>query len=235
MSNKNNNIPKQLDIKRILLVPVYRRKSSNRRFSKINGIDYVDTKSAHSYDNRWTAVYMKDEKQLTYIKKRYFNLFDNFKEIHSGDKASFDEFIINTNMAKPLSNYIQTSKYKYSDSNMIDKEELLYHIYPFANYIKYIFENKHSKVFYNDNNCTVEDIYIKSNNDCKIIKRKVEKHKYFAIDILTGMPISYDFICPGIPYIPKEKIMNNKDNSVSKNSNTNSNYPKSLIKMIFRK
>lgn len=219
MSEKVNNIPKKLNINRILIVPVYRKKSSDISYSTVGMTDYVDRKSVHTYDNRWTAVYIKEEKLLYSANKRYFDLLNNFTEIKDGSEVCFDEFIINSNIKIPLINYLNSSKFLYGDSNIIDKDELLYLIKPITLRQKYITEKQHKKVFYDDNKCMILDVYFQETDNLRIIKRKVELHKYFAIDILTG-----------IPYIPK-KIIKDNINAFEESQKNN----KSLLKRLIRR
>ena len=198
MSKKNFLRSKKIDINQISIVPIYEKKEQKIDYSG----EIISRKVIHGYSGRWTAVLRNYDK--------YYDLLDQYKEIRPfDDEVRMDDYLINLKLAKPLTSYLASTEYKYMESRYISYQKLLYIIEPIVIREKYLIDKRTNKQLntYYDNDRIVElDIYCIKDNDCKVFNRQVELSEHFAIDIILGIPISYDFVCEGIPYIPKEKV-----------------------------
>ena len=109
---------------------------------------------------------------------------------------------------------IDIPKYKYDNEKYISYKDLLYIATPIMKSL--IFSEDKS---YFLNNC-YEDIYIGPvYQEGKQYKDTFLKlYKYFAVDMNTGMPISYVYIHDALPYIKKKELKryHNKQKTLSK-------------------
>ena len=118
--------------------------------------------------------------------------------------------MINPKESKPLLDYLEIVKYKYDKVKKISYEELIYLIEPITNMQKYLVEkNKQTinTIQGDPNSIVIAPVYRQN----KLLEDRIlERHKYFAFDLKTGMPISYGFVNNDIPYILKSEIIKKK-------------------------
>ena len=204
MSIKNNKIPEKLEISKIIFAPVYH---------DVQGIPEF-----HFYDNRWKVLYQCCENKNDNYFGAYRDLLDNFKIVEV-DSFIHNYYYADISKSKALTDYLP------SESENITYEELLYMIKPILLYL----EKKHNKeavtIDYNSDDCIYKPICYKTKDGYDTLNRLVKPNRYFAIDVKSGSPISYDFVCDEIPFAYRNDMI--REFELKEKS-------KSLIKRIFK-
>lgn len=206
------NVPRNLDIGKVLITPKYKKVTKNFYF--IGG--GVTSRTFYEYSHEWIAIYPHEYESF------FYNLSKSRKDkIYPVGCYQDCEYVINPNYNRELLDYLEIVKYKYDKVKNISYNDLLYLIEPITHMQKYLKE-KNIDSIQTDPSKLVTGIVYKS--DQVVACRILEEHKYFLLDVSTGMPISYRFINNEIPYVIKSEIKKFKPDS-----------NKSLVKRIFKK
>jgi len=205
------NVPRNLDIGKVLIAPKYKKVTKNFYF--IGG--GLTSRTFYEDSCEWIAIYPSDKCN------EYYNLSDNFEEIiMAADQVPAPDYSVNLNLSKKLTEFLQSSNLKYDIKN--EYNDLLYLIEPINRMQEYLYrESKkgNEKISYDASKLITTSVYF---NGGKLENQILEEHEYFLIDTNMHIPVSYGFINNEIPYILKSDLIKRGNN-------------KCLIKSLFRK
>ena len=124
------------------------------------------------------------------------------------------EYFINPKYNKTLMGAVDIPKYKYDNEKYISYKDLLYIATPIINSLVFS-EDKSYFLNNSDDNLYIGSVY-QHGNRCNDTILKL--YKYFAVDMNSGMPISYVYIHDALPYIKKNELKkyHNKQKTLSK-------------------
>jgi len=200
--------PRKLDIRKVLITPVYKKVGEQRVFLDLTNVEY-------EYASKYIAIYPHEYESF------FYNLSESRKDkIYPVGCYQDCEYVINPDYNRELLDYLEIVKYKYDKVNKISYNDLLYLIEPITHMQE--LKEKNIDSIQGDPSKLITSIVYKS--DQVVACRILEKHKYFLLDVSTGMPISYRFINNEIPYVIKSEIKKFKPDS-----------NKSLVKRLFKK
>lgn len=176
---------KILDIRRVIIAPKYEKNIKNYYFN----CGVIDEKIIYDNSHEWLALYWDDKTNKLY------DLSNKFKEIKSLESGLIDEeYLVDLKKMKYLTEFFKNPIYKFD----IKYNDLLYVVEPIIIFQKYLHNSNCNCINYDENKLISSSVYIKG---VKLENHIFEKHKYFAIDIYDGAPVSYEYINDNIPYI----------------------------------
>lgn len=201
--------PRKLDIRKVLITPVYKKIGEQRVFLDLTDVRYEET-------FKYIAIYPHEYESF------FYNLSESRKDkIYPVGCYQDCEYVIIPDYNRELLDYLEIVKYKYDKVNKISYNDLLYLIEPITHMQEYLMEKKKNSIQTDPSKLVTGIVYI---NDQVVECRILEEHKYFLVDVNTGMPISYVFVNNKIPYVFKSELEKFKTDN-----------DKSLVKRLFKK
>lgn len=189
-----DKLNKKIDIRQVIIAPVYTRKSLDYKFTG----DIVHRYVNHGYNNEFAAVIP----MYDYRDDEFYNLSNNFEKINAfSNGVKEDKRLVNIRQGKPLINYLQSSKFGFNENRYISYKNLLYIIEPITKFEEYRHNSNRKKFKYDEKKCISVDVNFKNKlfNNCML-----EKDKHYALYTQNGLPVSYEYISDEIPYVLKK-------------------------------
>lgn len=189
-----DKLNKKIDIRQVIIAPVYTRKSLDYKFTS----DIVHRYVNHGYNNEFAAVIP----MYDYRDDEFYNLSNNFEKINAfSNGVKEDKRLVNIRQGKPLINYLQSSKFGFNENRYISYKNLLYIIEPITKFEEYRHNSNRKEFKYDEKKCISVDVNFKNKlfNNCML-----EKDKHYALYTQNGLPVSYEYISDEIPYVLKK-------------------------------
>ena len=192
-----DKLNKKIDIKQVIIAPVFALKSKEITYEG----DIIHRHAVHGYNNEFAAVIPIYNEEFG----AYYNLSNNFEEIDKvfSDKhyVQLNKRLVNIEEGKKLIDYLTSSKFSFNENRYISYKNLLYIIEPITKFEEYRHNSNRKKFKYDEKKCISVDVNFKNKlfNNCML-----EKGKHYALYTQNGLPVSYEYISDEIPYVLKK-------------------------------